>query len=103
MNVEYGKDYTNAAELVQRVKAAEGLEGYVLAFENGEMYKMKCNWYMERSKKMAGSFTGQEKELWNIILENKIDDLSEALGERYAHHCHDCVQIITTRMLTYLS
>jgi RNA ligase len=52
LNVEYSKDYSTAAQLLTRVKDAVDLEGYILAFENGEMYKMKCQWYVDRSKKV---------------------------------------------------
>lgn len=103
MKVEYSKDYDTAGQLLTRVKDAVNLEGYILAFENGEMYKMKCQWYVDRSKKVrlkrttssivrflrpysrfrlqiAGNFSGQEKELWALILDQKIDDLAESLG-----------------------
>jgi len=68
------------SNLLEHIKKQEGIEGYVIVFENGEMYKLKTNWYVERSKKIAGSFTGSEKELWKLILEQKIDDFAEALG-----------------------
>jgi hypothetical protein len=39
-----------------------------LNFDNGEMFKMKCDWYIQRSKKMAGEFTGHEKDIWLLVL-----------------------------------
>jgi RNA ligase len=71
---------SNAAELLVTVKKLENIEGFILNFDNGEMFKMKCDWYIQRSKKMAGEFTGHEKDIWLLVLDNKLDDLGEALG-----------------------
>lgn len=82
MTVSFGDQYKTLGQLLDHVKSTTGLEGFVLAFDNGEFYKLKTEWYFARSKKVAGHFTGQEKELWDLILNRKIDDLGGALGER---------------------
>lgn len=39
--------------------------------------------YFERSKKIAGSTLGsQEKDVWRLILNNQLDDIAVAVGER---------------------
>lgn len=43
---------SNAAELLVTVKKLENIEGFILNFDNGEMFKMKCDWYIQRSKKV---------------------------------------------------
>jgi len=70
--------------MMDRVKRAEGLEGFVLVFQdNGEMFKMKSEWYFERSKKQAGAGMGShEKDVWLLILENKLDDIAIAIGPK---------------------
>jgi len=51
--------------------------------DTGEMYKMKSDWYFERSKKIAGSTLGsQEKDVWRLILNNQLDDIAVAVGEK---------------------
>jgi hypothetical protein len=43
-------------QMLNRVKQSEGMEGFVLVFQdNGEMFKMKSEWYFERSRKQAGT------------------------------------------------
>ncbi len=77
---------SNAAQLLAAVKKLENIEGFILNFDNGEMFKMKCDWYIQRSKKvnttanclsscanikwnqMAGEFTGHEKDIWLLVL-----------------------------------
>lgn len=82
MKVSFGSDYADLAKLLEHVKNTTDLEGFVLCFEDGDIYKLKTEWYFARSKKVAGSFTGQEKELWDLILNRKIDDLGGALGPK---------------------
>lgn len=50
-------------------------------FENGEMYKLKTNWYIERSKRQNANFSHQEKDLFALILDGKLDDLGDAIGD----------------------
>lgn len=82
MRVTFGKDYADLAQLLEHVKQTTELEGFVLCFEDGDIYKLKTEWYFARSKKVAGAFTGQEKELWDLILNRKIDDLGGVLGPK---------------------
>lgn len=82
MKVSFGEQYQSLGELLRHVKETTDLEGFVLCFETGEFYKLKTEWYFARSKKVAGHFTGQEKELWDLILNRKIDDLGGALGAK---------------------
>lgn len=82
MRVAFGKDYADLAQLLEHVKQTTELEGFVLCFADGDIYKLKTEWYFARSKKVAGAFTGQEKELWDLILNRKIDDLGGVLGPK---------------------
>lgn len=82
MTVSFGSDYANLGELLEHVKQTTDLEGFVLCFADGDIYKLKTEWYFARSKKVAGAFTGQEKELWDLILNRKIDDLGGVLGPK---------------------
>jgi len=68
------------ADLVAKIKLTPEIEGVVVWFENGEAYKIKTDWYIERSKALTANFSTHEKDLWRLILEGKIDDLGAALG-----------------------
>jgi len=80
-----GQDVT---QTIQAIRKLENIEGYVLRFENGDMYKIKCDWYVERSKRQAEMCgdTGywREKNVWMLVLENKLDDIlsGSSIGER---------------------
>ena len=59
-----------------KIKEVQGIEGFVIKFEDtGAMYKMKTEWYFDRSKKEKQPFTlNSEQAVWKLILEQKIDD-----------------------------
>lgn len=110
MAVSFGDAYKTLGELMHHVKESVGLEGFVLCFENGEYYKMKTEWYFARSKKVAGHFTGQEKELWDLILNRRIDDLGGALGprrteilERYSMQLWEALERSAKRVTEYVT
>uniref|UniRef100_A0A6B2L699 T4 RNA ligase 1-like N-terminal domain-containing protein n=1 Tax=Arcella intermedia TaxID=1963864 RepID=A0A6B2L699_9EUKA len=78
--LEYGRDYKTTEELLLKVKEMPEIEGFVLMFEDGSMYKLKSNWYVERSKR-SQTMSFFEKDLWLLVLNNGVDDVSEILGE----------------------
>jgi hypothetical protein len=54
-------------------------DSFVICFEDGTMYKAKSEWYITRSKK-SGECAFFEKDIWQLVLEGKIDDYADALG-----------------------
>jgi len=58
-------------ELLHSLNTAEGIEGYVIQFENGEMVKVKTKWYMNLHH--AVTFV-RERDIARLVLEEKIDD-----------------------------
>jgi len=43
--------------------------------DDGSMYKVKTDWYFERSKKEKQEFTlNSERSIWRIILDQQMDD-----------------------------
>jgi len=94
--LQYGIDYTNTQELFNSVKTQDGVEGVVIVFDNGEMYKLKSEWYIQRSKRGL-TVSLFEKDLYILILDQKIDDVSDFLGERRQKYLEDCgLQLFTT-------
>lgn len=59
----------------QAIKATPGIEGFVIRFHDGRMYKIKTEWYFERTKKEKQQFSlNSERSVWQIILDQQIDD-----------------------------
>ncbi len=63
-----------------RVQKTAGVEGVVLWFDDGRAFKIKTDWYFERAKKLT-NFSFQEKDLWRVAIEGRLDDMSSSLGE----------------------
>lgn len=55
------------------IKSQEGLEGIVIRFDNGNMIKVKSEWYCQLHK-MKDNLT-HEKNVIKLIIEEKVDDL----------------------------
>lgn len=57
------------------LRQREGVEGFVIRFENGEMYKIKTQWYFSLNKSLDLLKHRSERHLWQSILEEKFDDV----------------------------
>jgi len=77
------RGFGNAYDLVKYVKGVEGEEGFVIRFNDGTMYKIKSDWYFERHRSQADVFRDpgfwDELSLWNIVLDNNLDDILSRL------------------------
>lgn len=69
----------NVAEILSNVRDMSGIEGFIIRFDDGSMYKIKCQEYMDLHK--AVSSLAQEKDVIRMILDNKSDDLKAALAD----------------------
>lgn len=59
------------SDLLKSLNTAEGIEGYVIQFANGEMVKIKTKWYMNLHH--AVSFV-RERDIARLVVEEKLDD-----------------------------
>lgn len=67
-------------DFLNHIKQQPNIEGYVIKFEQThEFYKIKSDWYFERSRQDK-RLPSQEKEIWLLILDNKMDDLMPFLN-----------------------
>jgi len=65
----------NLPEFMEQLKKKEGIEGVVIRFNDGRMYKLKTDWYFSKSKKEKQEFSlNSERMIWKLILEQTIDD-----------------------------
>jgi RNA ligase len=63
------------------LRQREGVEGFVIRFENGEMYKIKTQWYFSLNKSLDLLKHRSERHLWQSILEEKFDDVKAYLPD----------------------
>jgi len=67
------------AHLMDETKGAEGIEGWIIRFDDGHMLKIKGEWYLKLHKtKEALSY---EKSLIDLIVNEKIDDVKPFMME----------------------
>eukprot|EP01091_Cochliopodium_minus_P015180 TRINITY_DN5321_c0_g1_i1.p1 TRINITY_DN5321_c0_g1~~TRINITY_DN5321_c0_g1_i1.p1 ORF type:complete len:423 (-),score=140.90 TRINITY_DN5321_c0_g1_i1:31-1299(-) len=73
-NNEGGK-IDDIKEWMKNIKSEEKIEGFVIQFNDGRMYKVKTEWYFERTRKDKQEYSfNSERNIWNIILKQEIDD-----------------------------
>jgi RNA ligase len=60
------------AHLMDETKDAEGIEGWIIRFDDGHMLKIKGEWYLKLHKTKEA--LTQEKNLIDLIVNDKIDD-----------------------------
>lgn len=63
--------------LIDIIRAAEGIEGVVVRFDDGHMVKIKADWYVRIHK--VKSLLGQERDVVELILKNELDDMLPVL------------------------
>jgi RNA ligase len=74
--IDLVKTYEGSAKsmthLMDETKTAEGLEGYIIRFDNGHMLKVKGEWYL-RIHKSKDNLTF-EKNVVDMLVNEKMDD-----------------------------
>lgn len=63
----------NMEQLIADTRAAEGIEGWIIRFDDGQMLKVKGDWYV-RIHKTKDALT-LEKNVVDLIINEKIDDV----------------------------
>jgi len=75
-NIDIVKTYEGTADnmshLMDETKAAEGVEGYIIRFDDGHMLKIKGEWYL-RIHKTKDNLT-HEKNVVELLVTEKMDD-----------------------------
>lgn len=62
--------------LLNLAKTIEGIEGWVVQFENGDMVKLKTDWYLKRHRSMTFL---RERDIAEMVVDQNIDDLKSLL------------------------
>lgn len=75
-------DNIDISQVISEIKDAEGIEGIIIRFEDGSMYKVKSDEYIRFHN--AVSRIKQEKDIVKIILNDELDDIIPMLNEKDA-------------------
>lgn len=62
--------------MMEAAKTREGVEGWIVQFENGEMVKVKTEWYLKRHRAMTFL---RERDIAQLVLDEGLDDLKSLL------------------------
>ena len=62
--------------LIEEANIAENIEGWVLQFDNGDMVKLKCDWYLKRHRAMTFL---RERDIAVLVLDEGLDDLKSMM------------------------
>jgi RNA ligase len=68
---------TDMKEFVETVRDMEDVEGFVVRFADGNMLKLKCDWYVQIHK--AKEKILQDRNIVELILDQKLDDVKAHL------------------------
>ncbi len=73
----------NMAALIAETRETEGMEGWIIRFDNGQMLKVKGDWYC-RIHKTKDNIT-MEKNVIELIVNDKLDDTKSFMLEEDRH------------------
>lgn len=62
--------------IMEAAKTREGVEGWIVQFEDGEMVKIKTEWYLIRHRAMTFL---RERDIAQLVLDEGLDDLKSIL------------------------
>jgi RNA ligase len=66
----------NHRKMLEAAKTREGIEGWVVQFENGDMVKVKTDWYLKRHHAMTFL---RERDIAQLVLDESLDDMKSLL------------------------
>jgi RNA ligase len=86
-NLDVVKTYPGNASsmqhLIDTTKESEGIEGYIIRFDNGHMLKIKGDWYVRIHKTKDALI--HEKNIVDLFVNDKIDDVKPHMLEADRH------------------
>lgn len=74
-----GEAVSDIQQFLDRVRDLEGIEGYVIRFDDGHMLKVKGEWYchLHRTKDLLQ----WEKDVWALVLDDRLDDAKAFMSD----------------------
>lgn len=83
----YDGNAESMAHLMDELKDQEGIEGYIIRFDDGHMLKIKGEWYLNLHR--AKDELGREKNVIQMLVTGRIDDVKSFLLEDDKHKIED--------------
>lgn len=68
--------FEDPSVMLEAAKTREGIEGWVVQFENGDMVKLKTDWYLQRHRVMTFM---RERDIAQLTLDEGLDDVKAML------------------------
>jgi hypothetical protein len=81
MEIVPSENYTSLDEMIELGKTMIDKEGWVVEFEDGEMIKLKTDWYFLRHQLLTEKLN-QENAVIQLILDEQIDDVYAQLDDK---------------------
>ena len=73
------------SELLEFVHNKKGVEGCVVRFSDGLMFKVKTNWYHDLNRglhTLTKTKNDNERYIWSIILDSSYDDMKAMIKKK---------------------
>lgn len=67
----------NVQKMLEAAKTREDIEGWIVQFEDGNMVKVKTEWYLKRHRAMTFL---RERDIAQLVLDEGLDDLKSLLA-----------------------
>ncbi|KAH3761106.1 RNA ligase, T4 RnlA family protein [Pelomyxa schiedti] len=67
--------------LIRELVSKEEIEGFVIRFSTGAMYKVKTLWYLKTGRGNS-DLVFQERDVWSMVLSGKLDDHKAAVMQQ---------------------
>jgi RNA ligase len=94
----YPGNVSNVFEFLETVRSIKGAEGFVIRFDNGHMLKVKADEYVQIHR--AKDLLNFEKDVWSLILSDKLDDLLPVLNLEDREPLAEFASKLTAAVLT---
>jgi RNA ligase len=80
----FGRVDDDPTAFIERTRGEEGIEGYIVRFDDGHSTKLKCDWYVRFHNAVENLL--HEKNVWEMVLRDDIDDVLPVLMEQDKDH-----------------
>lgn len=73
---QFNNEFVTLQMLLDAAKTSENIEGWIAQYPNGEMVKVKTDWYLKRHRAMTFL---RERDIAQLVLDEGVDDVKSML------------------------
>jgi len=88
---------SDMGQFIDDVRGQQNVEGRIIYFVDGHRVKIKCDWYVMLHK--AKEAITYEKDVWDIVLNNNIDDVLPVLDKDDSSHLMEFSDAFHSRLI----